>query len=387
MARQKPATQKTVLIVDDQPQSLDILKEILSPFYRIQLATNGRIAIKAAHSTPPPDLILLDIMMPETDGYETCRILKQDKNTRDIPILFVTAKSELEDETKGFEYGAVDYLVKPVSPAIVLARVRTHLSLYSHTKKLEVANERLKELDRLKSLFIASMSHELRTPLNAIIGFIGVMLQGMSGPLNDRQKDHLGRAYGSAKHLLALIVDVIDISKIEAGYLETHPEEILLEEVVQEALDTIAGEAKKKGLEVMANYPETLTLVTDRKRLLQCLLNYLSNAVKYTPQGRIMLNISQAGRFLEVAVTDTGVGISEKELPRLFDSFVRLEATRRLNAPGTGLGLYLTRKIVTDLLGGKVSATSREGYGSTFMLTIPMDARQIAPPSSQGATP
>ncbi len=119
-------------------------------------------------------------------------------------------------------------------------------------------------------------------------------------------------------------------------------------------------------------------LIIDRKRLLQCFLNYLSNAVKYTEKGHITLNISQAGEFLEIAVTDTGIGISAAELPLLFDSFVRLKATRRLNAPGTGLGLYLTRKIATDLLNGKVSATSREGYGSTFMLTIPMDSTQLS---------
>ncbi|MBF0630860.1 MAG: two-component system response regulator [Magnetococcales bacterium] len=131
---QNPKT--TVLIVDDIPENLYVLQRILSPFYRVQVATNGRTAIKIALSANQPDLILLDVMMPELDGYETCRLLKQQERTRDIPILFVTAKAEVEDETKGFELGAADYLVKPISPPVVLARVRTHLSIHDQRKLL-----------------------------------------------------------------------------------------------------------------------------------------------------------------------------------------------------------------------------------------------------------
>ncbi len=127
---------KTILIVDDTSENLDILKGILSPLYRVQVATNGRLAIKVALSPSPPDLILLDVMMPEMDGYEACRLLKQDARTQDIPILFVTAKADMEDEIKGFELGAADYLIKPISPPIVLARVKTHLAMHDQQKHL-----------------------------------------------------------------------------------------------------------------------------------------------------------------------------------------------------------------------------------------------------------
>jgi putative two-component system response regulator len=136
MATQEKTEKKAVLIVDDTPENLDVMKGILSPYYRVQVATNGRIAIKVATSPAPPDLILLDVMMPEMDGYEVCRHLKADDRTRDIPILFVTAKSEVEDEARGFELGAADYLVKPVSPPIVLARVKTHLAMNDQRKHL-----------------------------------------------------------------------------------------------------------------------------------------------------------------------------------------------------------------------------------------------------------
>ncbi|MBF0179185.1 MAG: two-component system response regulator [Magnetococcales bacterium] len=129
--------EKTILIVDDTPENLDVLKGILSPHFRVQVATSGRVAIKIAQSANPPDLILLDVMMPVMDGYEVCRLLKAQERTRDIPILFVTARSETEDEIKGFELGAADYLVKPVSPPIVLARVRTHLTMLAHRRNLE----------------------------------------------------------------------------------------------------------------------------------------------------------------------------------------------------------------------------------------------------------
>ncbi|MEO5363020.1 MAG: response regulator [Magnetococcus sp. DMHC-8] len=136
MSHVEQTVHKTVLIADDTPENLDILKGILSPYYRVQVVTNGRLAIKVALSPNPPDLILLDVMMPEMDGYTACRLLKEDARSREIPILFVTAKSEVEDEIKGFELGAADYLVKPVSPPIVLARVRTHLAMHDQRKLL-----------------------------------------------------------------------------------------------------------------------------------------------------------------------------------------------------------------------------------------------------------
>ncbi|MBF0142944.1 MAG: two-component system response regulator [Magnetococcales bacterium] len=136
MTRTVETVRKTVLIVDDTPENLDILKGILAPFYRVQVATNGRVALKIAFSSTPPDLVLLDVMMPEMDGYEACRLLKLDDRTRDVPVIFVTARSEVDDEARGFELGAADYLVKPVSPPIVLARVRTHLEMHDRRKLL-----------------------------------------------------------------------------------------------------------------------------------------------------------------------------------------------------------------------------------------------------------
>lgn len=243
-------------------------------------------------------------------------------------------------------------------------------------KELETANERLKELDRLKSMFIASMSHELRTPLNSIIGFTGMTLQGLSGTLNDEQRDNLKRVYQAAKHLLALISDVIDISKIEAGRIDSFSEVVSLKEIVDEAIATVELKLNDKQLTLAVEASADVKLNTDRKRLLQCLINLLSNGVKYTEKGGITITAHERATDLEISVTDTGIGIAEKDMPKLFDAFERLDTHLRIKAGGTGLGLYLTKKLATDILRGSISVRSIEGQGSTFTLKVPRDLHQ-----------
>lgn len=242
------------------------------------------------------------------------------------------------------------------------------------TRELQSANERLRQLDQLKSMFIASMSHELRTPLNSIIGFTGVVLQGISGPLNDRQKDQLGRVYGSARHLLSLISDVIDISKIEAGYVEIYRESFPLEAVIEEAVTAVQHLRVEKALGLDTKVEPGLVLYSDRKRLYQCILNLVSNAVKYSERGTISIHAERVGLKVRIAIQDQGIGVKEEAFSRLFQPFERIDTHLRIKTPGTGLGLYLTKKIMTELLQGDVGVTSEAGVGSTFFLTIPINA-------------
>ncbi len=258
--------------------------------------------------------------------------------------------------------------------------------------ELNSANEKLKELDRLKAMFIASMSHELRTPLNSIIGFTGIILQGMTGEINDEQRDQLERVFRAGKHLLLLITDVIDIAKIESGKIVPYAGEFLLVEVIDEACASLKVQVADQGLELKKSVPATPILMkNDRRRLLQCLLNFLSNAVKFTARGTVTVEVKRlkdsraegrqapgaerteiAGDFVEISVTDTGSGIRAEDMPRLFQSFVRLESQRQTTTPGTGLGLYLTKKLATEVLGGEVWATSRAGAGSVFTIRVPI---------------
>jgi len=255
----------------------------------------------------------------------------------------------------------------------ITERKRAETELKTAKEDAERANKKLKELDTLKSMFIASMSHELRTPLNSIIGFTGMTLDELSGELNDEQKDNLSRVYRSAKHLLNLITDVIDISKIEAGRIDSFLEEVSLSELVNEAIDTIRSQVQKKGLHLEVEAPDEIVFRTDRKRMLQCLLNLLSNSVKYSEHGTVTVKAYQAEGGVEISVSDTGIGIANEDMPKLFEAFERLESHLRIKAGGTGLGLYLTKKIATEILGGEIKVASEAGQGSTFTLNIPQD--------------
>jgi PAS domain S-box-containing protein len=245
------------------------------------------------------------------------------------------------------------------------------------TAELESANAKLLELDRLKSLFIASMSHELRTPLNSIIGFSGVLLKGLAGPLNDEQRDQLQRVSRAGKLLLSLVTDVIDIAKIESGKITPYPGSFPLGPLLEEAKDAVAKDAADKGLALSVVLdPDTLELHTDRRRLHQCLLNLLSNAVKFTAAGAVAVEARGEGDQVTIAVADTGPGIAPEDLGRLFGSFVRLVTPGQATVPGTGLGLYLTRKLAREILGGEVSVESTLGAGSRFTLQLPRQWRE-----------
>ena len=246
----------------------------------------------------------------------------------------------------------------------------------ARTVELSLANTKLQDLDRLKSLFIASVSHELRTPLNSIIGFSGLMKQGSFGELNPKYTDYIGRINHSGLHLLSLITDIIDISKIESRYVEVDLSDFELAQLVHEAVKNLGKLAQDKGLFLDFTVPKGLQLPTDRRRLLQCLLNFISNAIKYSEQGQIWVTAELKANDIVLSVSDTGIGVRKADMEQLFEAFERIDSHMRVKAGGTGLGLYLTEKIATELLHGEVGANSKFGEGSTFWIKIPRDISQ-----------
>jgi signal transduction histidine kinase len=239
-------------------------------------------------------------------------------------------------------------------------------------ESLYKANEQLKEADKLKSIFLSSMSHELRTPLNSIIGFTGILLQGLAGDLNEEQKKQLGIIKKSSQHLLSLINDILDISKIEAGKLELDCEHFDLKEVMEEIILTFDAIAKDKNLEIKKSIPKNIILYNDKRRFKQILLNIVSNAIKYTNEGsvRITVNILD-NKELEIKILDTGVGIKREDLNRIFEPFQQVDEELTKKVEGTGLGLHLVRKLLS-IMNGNISLVSEYGKGSIFTIIMPL---------------
>ena len=255
-----------------------------------------------------------------------------------------------------------------------LSRHREHLEelVEERTAELAVAKERAESADRLKSAFLATMSHELRTPLNSIIGFTGVILQGMVGPLNAEQHKELGMVYDSAKHLLALINDILDLSKIEAGEVEIFPEEFDVPGLIDRVVKTVSPLAEQKGLEVAASLsPEVGRIYSDRRRVEQILLNLANNAIKFTEKGCVRIEGIVIEEYLQLSVQDTGIGIKPEDMDKLFQTFRQIQTVSTREHEGTGLGLAICKKLVT-MLGGEVWAESEYGVGSKFTFTLPL---------------
>ena len=258
---------------------------------------------------------------------------------------------------------------KKADRALQWLNVELESKVESRTKKLTAANLKLKELDLLKSMFIASMSHELRTPLNSIIGFTGIILQGISGQIPGEVKKQLLMVKKNAKHLLVLVNDIIDVSKIEAGKMKIEIDSFNLFELLKAVKESYALEVKEKNLRMFLATPQNLTVSSDELRVKQVIMNIVSNAVKFTDEGKIEIKARRKNGNVEVSVEDTGIGIGKTSMHRLFKPFSRVY-TEENPKEGTGLGLYLSQKLAS-LLGGEIEFESKFRKGSQFRFIFP----------------
>ena len=353
-----------IVLVDDERANLLLLKTYLKDIDCSVSAYQDPVRALEVAEQAPPDLMVIDLQMPEMDGIELCRRLKAASSTRLVPVLVVTALDSRERRLAALEGGADDFLSKPIDRVELLARVRSLLRLKGVMDQLQDAN-------LAKNEFLANMSHEMRQPLNSILGFTELLLTNPQA-LADQPRAHryIDNVQTAGRHLLALITDVLDLAKIESRRLELTLIEVEVKELLTSLHEMMLPIARSKGVRLRVRAQPRLAVVADDMRLRQIVLNLVTNAVKFTPSGGLVsIGASSGAGWMEITVADTGVGIAVEDQGRVFEAFTQLDvATNR--EPGAGLGLAMVKQL-TELHGGRVSLESELGRGTTVKVRLP----------------
>ncbi len=408
----------TILVVDDQPQNIRLIGTLLREHYNLLIADNGPKAIETARGKSP-DLILLDIMMPDMSGFEVCEILKNDDLTREIPIIFLTAKTETEDILKAFEIGGVDYVTKPFNALEVMARIKTHLELKNskdlikeknteliqkneqitkaykdleaqsqHLNKLYLqliqnetflrkSNEELKKLNKMKDKFFSIVSHDLKSPFAGILTMTEIINHHLDEFSKDEFADMLRSLNNNAQQTYKFLEDLLEWSRSQMGRVQMNITNEDLASIVAGTILTLNQQAELKNITIENNVPVSTYALFDNNMMATIVRNLVSNAIKFTHKGgKVTLNaakVSIDGKpFVRLSVSDTGVGMSEDKISQLF-SLEKVQSTLGTEKEkGTGLGILICRDFI-EKMGGKIAVESKLNEGTTFYVDIPSE--------------
>jgi signal transduction histidine kinase len=371
-----------VLIVDDLAENRDLLTRWLHLHgYRSQAVDNGAAGLALLRDRAF-DLVLLDIMMPWMTGYEVLEAIKSDPTIRHVPVIVISALDDLDSVVRCIELGAEDYLFRPFNSVLLSARIKVSLEKKRLRDLEQSAREAVEAANQAKTEFVSLVAHELKTPLTAIRGYTDLLLKGMVGALTSSQVECLTAIQGNAEVMTALVADLADISRIEAGQIQLALQPVHLAGVVSAVIQGFRHDMNARNQTLDIALPQDLPAVyADITRLTQILNNLIGNAVKYTPDcGTISISAGSdpATAAVVVTVRDTGIGISRNDQKRIFDRFFRSSDRRARAMPGTGLGLNITRLFV-ELHGGRIWFESELNSGTTFFFTLPFAQNTESP--------
>jgi len=381
VSTQLAAAPGLLLVVDDDAENREVLsRRLTKQGHEVRTASNGPDALQLMTETPF-EVVLLDIMMPDMDGYEVLGRIKGDRRLQHIPVIMISALDEVQSVVRCIEAGAEDYLAKPFDPTILKARIGASLeekrgrdretALY---EQLQQNYKRLLEAEKLRDDMRNMIVHDLRTPLTSVI--VGMEMVSRQGSLSDSQRAMISIATGGGRTLLAMINDLLDVEKMESGSTRLHYESLTATELIASAVDQVASLATMEGTSiVMATGSDLPLFEGDSNKLSRTLVNLLANAVKFTRGGTVTITAAQGeSDNIRFAVRDTGAGIPAEAFDRIFEKFGQLDAHTKV---GTGLGLAFC-KLAVEAHGGRIQVESTPGAGSTFSFTIPLSPRLAA---------
>lgn len=371
----------TILIVDDIPENIQVISSILyQKGVNLAIAQNGQEALGIV-AKRAPDLILLDVMMPDMDGFEVCQRIKALPELQTTPIIFLTGRIQTEDIVKGFEYGAVDYITKPFNPAELISRVFTHLDLKrsrdiiaAQNHQLAQQNQELQALNATKDKFFSIIAHDLKNPFNALLSLSALLKDELRHYAPEDIERYVKRIYESAERSYTLLENLLEWARAQTGRMPFDPQAIYLRNLVADTVRLLDSQAQNKQITVSADIPEAIVFSADMKMLAAVLRNFVSNAIKFTePGGSVQISAQAREGWVAITVKDTGIGIKPEVLANLFRIDVQHSAIGTAQEKGTGLGLILCKEFI-ERHGGQIQVQSEIGRGSQFTCLFPQTA-------------
>ncbi len=371
-------SETVILIADDLQDNLNIVKAVLGyKGYQVDTAKNGKLVLEQLEKRVP-DLILLDIQMPEMNGIEACRILKADARFAAIPVIFLTAKADSYDIVDGFKTGAVDYITKPFNTMELLARVQTHLELKKSrdllsekNRYLEVMSSGLSRLNHEKNDFMDIAAHDLKNPLTTIKGLADFLRQNNDIP-PESVKAILENIIKSSERMFAIVRNLLDVNAIESGNFHFTPSQVDMEEIIRDLVQQYDYQATQKKIRcTIAVEGGNAHVSANTDSMTQILDNLLSNALKYSPHDtEVRITLTKNNGIVRCAIQDEGQGLSDIDKEKLFGKFAQLSAQPTGGEQSSGLGLFIVKKLV-EAMNGKVWCESVQGKGATFLVEFP----------------